>query len=267
MTARSLADAADPRRFGGKSAALSQALAAGLPVPEGMALEVALVDAIVAGEPAALTALQEVRDRLPGLLAVRSSALGEDDAEHSFAGQHETILGVGSFMALTEAVRRIHASARAPAALAYRVRRGIRGDPRMAVLVQQIVPARAAGVMFTRDPVTGDDVLVIEAALGLGEVVVSGEVTPDRFRVDRQGRVLERARGEQDEALLVVGAAVQRTALKPRAALCLGDEDLWALHELAARLDRVWAPPHDVEFAFSDAGLVLLQRRPLTAPS
>ena len=134
----------------------------------------------------------------------------------------------------------------------------------MAVLVQPLVAARAAGVMFTRDPVTGDDVLVIEAALGLGEVVVSGDVTPDRFRVDRRGRVLERARGEQDEALLVVDGAVQRTALDPRRAPCLEEADLAALAALADRLDRVFPPPHDVEFAFSPAGLALLQRRPIT---
>lgn len=265
MKATPLADAGDRRRFGGKSAALSQALRAGLPVPEGVALEVALVEAIVAGDPAARGALPEVRARLTGLLAVRSSAVGEDGEQQSFAGQHETHLGVGPLAALAEAVRRVHASARAPAALAYRARRGIRGEPRMAVLVQALVPARAAGVMFTRDPVGGDDVLVIEAALGLGEVVVSGEVTPDRFRVDRRGRVLERSLGEQDEALVVEGSEVRRAACVSGEGPCLGDDDLAALVELAARLDRVWPPPHDVEFAFSASGLVLLQRRPLTA--
>lgn len=265
MRATPLQDAADPSRFGGKSASLARALVAGVPVPDGAALEVALVDAIVAREPAALVALAAVRDALTGLLAVRSSALGEDGAGASFAGQHETVLGVDSLAELTAAVRRIHASARAPAARAYRARRGVAGEPRMAVLVQPLVAARAAGVMFTRDPLTGDDVLVIEAALGLGELVVSGDVTPDRFRVDRRGRVLERERGEQDEALLVVDGAVQRTALDPRPAPCLADADLAALAALADRLDRVFPPPHDVEFAFSPTGLVLLQRRPVTA--
>lgn len=265
MRATPLESATDLARFGGKAATLSQAQAAGLPVPDGMALDAALVDAIVAGETAAMAALEEVKRRLEGLLAVRSSAIGEDSAEQSFAGQHETHLGVDSFATLEQAVRRIFASARAPAALAYRARRGIHGEPRMAVLVQKLVPARTAGVLFTRDPVSGEDVLCIEAALGLGEVVVAGEITPDRFRIDRQGRILERMRGDQDEALFVIKRAVQRTTLLRDATPCLDDASLAALYKLAGRLDRIWPPPHDVEFAFSEAGLSLLQRRPLTA--
>lgn len=265
MTPTLLIDAADPARFGGKTAALSRASAAGLLVPDGVALDAAQVSAIAAGETAALSALREIKGQLDGLLAVRSSAIGEDSAEQSFAGQHETHLGVASVAALEQAVRRIHASARAPAALAYRARRNICGEPRMAVLLQELVPARIAGVLFTRDPVSGEDVLVIEAALGLGEVVVAGEVIPDRFRLDRHGRVLERAVGEQDEALFVTGSVVRRTAVTRDATPCLDAASLAALHELAARLDRIWPPPHDVEFAFSEAGLFLLQRRPLTA--
>jgi pyruvate,water dikinase len=267
MTPTPLAQARDPARFGGKTAALSIAQAAGIPVPDGIALDAELVDAIVAGTPVALAALRDSQNQLDGLLAVRSSAIGEDSEQQSFAGQHETHLGVATFGALEQAVRRIHASARAPAALAYRRRRGIAGEPRMAILVQKLVPARIAGVLFTRDPVSGKDVLVIEAALGLGEVVVAGEITPDRFVLDRHGRILERTVGDQDEALFVTGSAVQRTALKRDAVPCLDDASLGALHALATRLDHIWSPPHDVEFAFSDAGLVLLQRRSLTAPA
>lgn len=267
MSPTPLAEAVDPSRFGGKSAALAQARAAGLPVPEGWALDTALVDAIVAGQPAALAALQEARDRIPGLLAVRSSAIGEDAAEQSFAGQHATYLGVSSAAELQQAVRKIHASARAPAVLSYRSRRGVRGEPRMAVLLQRLVPARVAGVLFTRDPISAEEVLLIEAARGLGEVVVSGEVTPDRFRIDRQGRILERIIGDQDEGLFIVETAVQRVPLPRRAAPCLDDDSLQALCRLAVRLDRLWPPPHDIEFAFADEGLVLLQRRPLTAAS
>lgn len=259
-----LEEAMDPLRFGGKSAALAQARAAGLPVPAGWALDTALVEAISAGNPAALAALQEVRDQLDGLLAVRSSAIGEDAVEQSFAGQHATYLGVSSGAELQQAVRKIHASARAPAALAYRSRRGIRGEPRMAVLLQKLVTARAAGVLFTCDPISGQDVLVIEAALGLGEVVVSGEVTPDRFRIDRQGRVIERTIGEQEEGLFVVGSAVQKLGLPRSAVPCLDEDSLAALFRMAARLDQIWPPPHDVEFAFFAGGLALLQRRPLT---
>lgn len=259
-----LGEPLDPGRFGGKSAALAQARAAGLPVPDGRALDTELVEAVVAGKPGALAALQEVRAQMDGLLAVRSSAIGEDAAEQSFAGQHATRLGVSSLDELQEAVRQIHASARAPAALAYRRRRGISGEPRMAILVQKLVPARVAGVLFTRDPVSGHDVLVIEAALGLGEVVVAGEVTPDRFRIDRQGRVIECTRGEQDEGLFVVGSTVRNVVLPRRAAPCLNEDELGALFRMAARLDHIWPPPHDVEFAFFAEGLALLQRRPLS---
>ena len=115
-----------------------------------------------------------------GRVAVRSSAIGEDSLDASFAGQHATILNVDSEEALLDAVRTIHASAR----VGWRASRiassmGLDGEPRIAIVVQQLIDADVAGVLFTRDPVTGANERVIESVWGLGEGVVSGTVTPD----------------------------------------------------------------------------------------
>ena len=131
----------------------------------------------------------------PAPLAVRSSAVGEDSEEASFAGQHLTCLNVRSAADGVAAVAAIWRSAHSDSALAYRRRLGLTDSPRIAVVVQQLVDADCAGVLFTRNPLDGADELVVEAAWGLGEAVVAGLVTPDRFRVARDGTVLERVAG------------------------------------------------------------------------
>src|SRR5262249_5142652 len=138
------------------------------------------------------------------LVAVRSSATAEDGDATSFAGQQETILGVQGESAVIDAVQQCWSSLKSHRARAYRQKQGV-GEMAMAVGVQQLVRADVAGVMFTRDPSdeTGTR-MVVEASWGLGETVVSGKVTPDRFILEREnGKIAEKHLGDK---------TVQRTA-------------------------------------------------------
>jgi pyruvate,water dikinase len=140
------------------------------------------------------------------------------------------------------------------------------GSPQTGVILQQLVDADVAGVLFTRNPMTGADEIVIEASWGLGEAVVASRVTPDRFRLDRAGRRLERILGDKEVRFAVRGEHLEEceTTRAERGCSCLSDTQLRALHSLVRRIETVWAGPHDVEFAFRGNDLFLLQRRPLT---
>ena len=238
---------------------------AGLPVPLGFALDHALVEAIAGRDARAIVAVTACAARTRGPLAVRSSAVGEDGAASSFAGQHLTRLGV-AIDGVVDAIVAVRDSVHAPSALAYRARRGIAGPPRAGVVIQEMVAADVAAVVFTRDPVHGQDVVVIEASPGLGESVVNGDVVPDRFTMDRGGRVLSREAGDKDRALVLSGDRVVEVAIPApqRATLCLDDAQLAQIHRLIGDVDRVWPAPHDLEIAFHGERIYLLQRRPLT---
>lgn len=262
------AEASDENRFGGKSASLGRAIVAGLPVPPGYALEPALVDAVAAGDAEAGGAVGALFDELGPRVAVRSSALGEDSDEASFAGQHATVLAVSSAAGIREAVAQVRASAHTPAALAYRAKVGIEGPPRIGVAVQRMVPSDRAGVLFTRHPVTGAVERTIEAAWGLGEVIVGGLVVPDMFRIAPDGTVLERTPGDKDLMIAPDPAGGTReVALDAVRAqtLCLDDAQLAALHALASRCEALYGPALDIEWAFVEGALYLLQCRAITA--
>lgn len=265
-----LAEAREPRRFGGKAAQLAAARRAGLPVPDGWALAWDEVEALSRNAPSAPDVEAALRAAVSGRgpVAVRSSALGEDSGEASFAGAHLTMLGLVGGHAVVDAVRRVRASAAAPGALAYRDRLTLDRRIQMAVVVQEMVDADVAGVLFTRNPVTGAHELVVEASWGLGEAVVAGLVTPDHVRADLDGRIVERVVGDKDLAVrLTADGGTQETPVPPdRAALpCLGDDEVHALHGLVRLCDDVYADTaHDIEFAFCRQTLYLLQRRPIT---
>ena len=258
----------DERLVGGKAAQLAAAVRAGLPVPAGIVLPVEFVDAVAGGQDEARRALAEACDALRLPLVARSSAVGEDSNEASFAGQHLTRLNLRSQTELLNAVCAIWESARSPAALAYRERLTLPPEPSIAVVVQELVDADTAGVLFTRDPVSGTDELVIEAAWGLGEAVVAGLVTPDRYRLAWDGTVLERASGLKDVAVRIDPEGGTRETEIPNQlarTLCLDETQLAALRALALRCDHVYEGPHDLEWAFASGRLYLLQRRALTA--
>jgi EmrB/QacA subfamily drug resistance transporter len=283
VTIASLADAAAEETFGGKASSLARAIGAGLPVPAGFAVSWELVARIAAGDGIAENAIAsafldhqmdaalqraETRDSSSHRVAVRSSAIGEDSLDASFAGQHATVLNVGSEEALLEAVRTIHASARSEGALEYRKRMRLGAEPRIAVVVQQLIEADAAGVMFTRDPVTGADERVIESAWGLGEGVVSGTVTPDRFRVRTDGTITERHAAMKEGAIRVdPNGGTTEVPLTPEdaARLTLTDAHLGALHDLAQKCETFFGGPQDIEWAIANDELFLLQSRPITS--
>lgn len=267
VQAAALTEQLDEALYGGKAAQLAVAARAGLPVPAGVALPVMLVAAIAGGQTEALRELADVSAGTRFPVAARSSAVGEDSETASFAGQHLTCLNVRSYAELTEAVQAIFASARSESAFSYRRRLGLTGEPEIGVVVQELVLPDCAGVLFTRNPLDGSDEIVIEASWGLGETVVAGLVTPDRFRLARDGTVLERVAGVKDvavEALAEGGTAEVSVPADRVQAVCLDEDQLRSLHALALRCEDVFSSTQDIEWAFAAGTLYLLQRRALT---
>ena len=262
-----LVDADDEELYGAKAVGLGDALRAGLPVPPGVALAGPEVDLIASGEAVATSALLEAARALPTPMAVRSSAVGEDSAGASFAGQHITVLNVPSAEDVETAVREVWWSANSDSAITYRKRLGVFARPSVGVVVQSLLQPDTAGVMFTRNPITGADERIIEASWGLGEAVVAGRVIPDSFRVSREGAVLERRAGLKRFAIRSApggGTVDEDVAAELVEALCLSDEDLRALSALAADCERAYGPGRDIEWAFAGGRLYLLQCRAVT---
>jgi pyruvate,water dikinase len=259
-----LLQAHDSERFGGKARGLAGLLAAGLPVPPGFALDPLQLEALARGQQLE-QAWARARELGP-VHALRSSAADEDGAEHSFAGQHATVLGVDSAESLARAARRVLDSGANSAA--YRARRGL-GPPRLAAVLQLLLDPVASGVMFTRDPLDGAELRVVEASWGLGEVVVQGLVTPDSFRLAPDGRLLEARPGEKDLRIVRRGEGLKQEAL-PEAwwhPLCVPAAALRALCVLAPLCEQVAGGPADLEWAWDGERIFLLQCRPITTLS
>lgn len=263
-----LAAATDPALVGGKAASLGRLIRAGFPVPPGSCVTTTaywavadravrpLLDAgaapadlraAVRSAPVPAELAAAIRALADGPVAVRSSATAEDLPDASFAGQQDTYLDVEGPEAVLDAVRRCWASLWTDRAVAYRAANGI--DDRtvaLAVVVQRMVPAAAAGVLFTANPVTGRrGETVIDAAPGLGEAVVSGTVDPEHLVLDAGGRVVERRAGG-------VGS-------------CLSDDRARELAALGRRVAEQHGGPQDLEWAVDGTDRVwLVQARPVT---
>ena len=262
-----LMEAHDETCFGGKASKLAQSLRAGLPVPPGFALATTLVEALAQAHAEALSRLQAAFSDLGGPCAVRSSAIGEDSESASFAGQHLTLLNVRAPEEVAPAVLKIRESAYAESALTYRRTLGLDDTPCVAVVVQRMIEPDCAGVMFTRNPITGADERVIEAAWGLGETVVAGLVVPDNYVLAADGGVLQRRIGEKDLALYSDPAGGTREeTVDPELvnAPCLTSLQLSQLHDLGSRCEQHFGPGLDLEWAFSQGRLYLLQCRAMT---
>jgi pyruvate,water dikinase len=262
-----LDQALDVALFGSKAVGLGQAIRDGLPVPPGVALAGSVVEAVAGSDEAAIRKVDESVRPLGGPLAVRSSAVDEDGAEASFAGQHLTLLNVPGADQLPSALNEIWWSANSDAAITYRQRVGLFTRPSVGVVVQVLVGPESAGVMFTQNPVTGEDERVIEASWGLGEAVVAGRVIPDHFRLARSGEVLERLAGHKSIrccSLPEGGTVEEDVAPELVERLCLDDDQLRALGALADRCEHVYGPARDIEWAIADGILYLLQCRAVT---
>jgi pyruvate,water dikinase len=268
MTPVPLSSAFDEPVYGGKAVQLGAAIRAGLPVPDGFALGTAFVEDVVSGDSKARSEVQRLCALLPGCLAVRSSAIGEDSAGASFAGQHATILNAIGPQAVIDAIVAVWQSAHTDSAKAYRARLNTSADIRMGVVVQRLVAADVAGVLFTCNPVTGNQELVVEASWGLGEAVVQGLVVPDSYRMDPAGSLLEGRPGYKTikvQRLPNGGTTTETVSEHLVEKDCLDAKKLAALHTLAERCLAVFgAGPHDIEWAFEQDSLFLLQRRPVT---
>ncbi|MGB5809440.1 MAG: PEP/pyruvate-binding domain-containing protein [Polyangiales bacterium] len=226
--------------FGGKAAGLGRLIRDGFTVPDGFVV----VDAESGSMPDDLAARYEGIGA--GKVAVRSSATGEDSAGASFAGQYETILNVEGLHALEDAIESCVRSVEAAHASAYRTEQTGDANTVMHVVVQTMVDARAAGVLFTADPVSARrDRVVIDAVLGLGESLVSGARTPDHWLYDKTGSLV---RAELQDAQPV-----------------LDDHERVALLEGALRAEAAQRAPLDMEWAIDHGGrLWWLQARPIT---
>jgi pyruvate,water dikinase len=262
-----LAKARDDATFGSKAVGLGEAARGGLPLPPGVALSGSIVEAVAAGEQRAIRKVAKSVRPLGSPLAVRSSAVDEDGAEASFAGQHLTLLNVMSSEDVSSALREIWWSANSDSAITYRQRVGLFTRPSVGVVVQALLDPETAGVMFTQNPVTGADERMIEASWGLGEAVVAGLVIPDNYRVARSGEVLQRTPGVKKLAIRTLpdGGTVEEEVphdLVER--LCLDDDQLEELNRLASRCEQVYGPARDIEWAFAERELYLLQCRAVT---
>ena len=207
---------------------------------------------------------------VPVPVAVRSSATAEDLPSASFAGQQETFLNIIGIEAVLDAVQRCFASLWTDRATSYRHNLGI--DPRtvrLAVVVQRMVEAQVAGVLFTANPLTGKRrESVIEANPGLGEAVVSGATNPDHFIVRTpSGEIIERRLGDKHVIIQAApGGGTREVEVDARTpGACLSDAQVRALAELGARVEAQYGVPQDIEWAIDPSGQIfLLQARPIT---
>ncbi|MGO9590561.1 MAG: PEP/pyruvate-binding domain-containing protein [Candidatus Acidiferrales bacterium] len=210
------------------------------------------------------------RDSNPPL-AVRSSATTEDAADASFAGLQDTYLWTIGAQATLRCVRSCWASLYSTPSITYRRKREMpESSVAMAVVIQAMVNAHRAGVMFTRSPMTGDrSVVTIEGAWGLGSSVVSGEVTPDRFVIGKiTGEISVREISDKHvQQLPAPGGGIQdvETPEELRRVPCLSDAEITALRDIARKVERHYGRPQDIEWAIDHAGEIrLLQSRPET---
>ena len=242
--------APDRPSVGGKAYNCARLKQAGFPVPDGI-----VVPNDATADDIRALASDPWFDALPAGMrfAVRSSGIGEDSEGHSFAGVHETQLNVGRD-GLTEAVLLCRSSASSEQAWAYRDARHLTdGDVAIGVLVQCMVPAVVSGVAFTINPITSADELVVNAAWGLGEALVSGRVDPDEFTLaKRDYRVTAERLGAKN------GERTDPT---------LSRDQLCELGELLCRIERHYGSPQDIEWCHDGQQFWVVQSRPVTAAS
>lgn len=222
-------------------------------------------------QQAMCSAYQELSENGKHAVAVRSSATSEDSADASFAGLQDTYLWVRDEAQMLEAVKKCWASLYNAESVSYRLRLGLpEAQLAMAVVVQRMVNSRCSGVMFTRSPTTGDrSVITLEASWGLGSSIVSGEVTPDKFVINKITREITK-RDIADKQIAHVpaeagGVLEQDVAENLRKQQCVSDAEIFALADIARQVERHYGKPQDIEWALDQDGhVLLLQSRPET---
>lgn len=203
-------------------------------------------------------------------VAVRSSATAEDLPEMSFAGQQETYLNIYGATMVVEAVKRCWASLWTARAIGYRAQHDIApADVSLAVVVQQLVAADASGILFTANPLTGArDQEMINAAWGLGEAIVGGQVTPDTFVIDKANDTIISQEIAEKQVMTVrtpTGTHEESVPIEKRTAAALTVEQAGELARLGTRIEQLYGRPMDIEWAIKDGQIFVLQARPITA--
>ncbi len=201
--------------------------------------------------------------------AVRSSATAEDLEGASFAGLQDTYLNITGTDSVLTMIRRCWSSVFTPRVMVYRVKKGFdHAEVRLAVLVQKMVDATVSGVLFTRDPNTGENHMIIEAGWGLGEAIVGGEVTPDHYVIDGASQEIVKKQLSEQRVRIVRaeggGNRHEDVPAKERSAQKLSDERIRSLASLARRIESHYRRPMDVEWCADHHGLYIVQARPVT---
>jgi phosphohistidine swiveling domain-containing protein len=262
---------------GGKGGSLARLSQAGYPVPDGFViLPVAFSDDELA--PEAWAQVQEHLTRLRGTegvaFAVRSSAMSEDSAQASFAGEFETVLNVRTDEEIRQAIRTVVHSRQNERVRAYSQAKGLSAAHEIAVIVQELVPAESSGVLFTANPVTGQrDQAMISASWGLGEAIVGGLVTPDTLIVEKAtGRTLTRETADKQVMTVLLGSALPGSGTQEqpvpetlRRAPVLSDAQAAELVRLGARIETDYGMPMDIEWTLAAGTFAIVQARPITA--
>ncbi len=297
------AEATDASRFGAKAANLAALGRAGLPIPEGfcldaeayrtqvralgleahargvfatqdspqarrhaLAMKLGLLDQPITPEilEPLLAARHALVERTGALVAVRSSALVEDRYGSSFAGQFESFIGIETEADFITAVRACWGAMWMTRALRYMATHDIDpADTAMAVLVQPLVSARASGGGLSQ---TADGGMLLAATWGLGSAIAQGEVTPDRYELSREGKLLSIIAGRKDHSVGCLHRAEPTTQLVPKALIakpCLSKAQAVELAGLLRKAEDLMGMPAEIEWALDDAGFKLLQSRPL----
>lgn len=275
---KSLVDCRDTALVGGKGASLGRLIRAGFQVPGGFVVNTHAYRLAYTLLPEPATAVEipaevveEIRYRYEemgrGTVAVRSSATAEDLAAASMAGQCETFLDINGEENLIEAVRNCWASLHTERIRAYFHEHGIdRSVVAMAVVVQRLVPADVAGVLFTADPNGGGrKEMLIDANWGLGETVVGGHVQPDVLRLEAAtGRVLSASIADKTVYIAAGTAGEKPVEESRRKQACLSSRDVHSLWLLGRQTEEYFGTPQDIEWAIREGKLYLLQSRPIT---
>lgn len=203
-------------------------------------------------------------------VAVRSSATAEDLPDASFAGQQETYLNMRGAEAVFNAVRKCWASLYGARAIFYRVEQGFEHEKvNLSAIVQKMVDSEKSGVMFSSQPSTGEPLVVIEAAWGLGESVVSGSVSPDNYVVDRVNKSIISKFIAAKEIMIIRDPKTQKTVTvnvppEKREAVVLTDNELVDLAKYAEILEKHYGIPQDIEWGVEKGKIYILQSRPIT---
>jgi pyruvate,water dikinase len=268
-----LSECRDKALAGGKAVNLGVLIRGGFPVPGGFVVTTEAYRGARANGSAKMSSsladaiCQTYRALGLGAVAVRSSATAEDMSEASMAGQYDTFLDINTEDALLESIHHCWASLDSPRTRSYLAEHGINlAQVAMAVVVQKLVPADVAGVLFSANPQTGSRrEMLIEASWGLGESVVSGRVQPDVLRVESEsGRVVAATISDKQVWLKPGNHDEQLVDEDKRRIPCLRSADVARLWQLGCRAAEHFGRPQDIEWAIHDGGLYLLQSRPIT---